>query len=155
MGDIFHSFKNGKLKSLAYPLRLIRTEFRFFKQSLKLFGFLINRQFQLIRFFKKIDHVGAVYELLNEAAIMIKNELQISYIEALAEAGEMYFLEKTDQLKLPADQKTKQLLMLIRAEFRFFKQSLKLFGFLISRQFQLIRFFKKIHFSCFGQRLYI
>lgn len=40
------------------------------------------------------DHVGAVYELLNEAAIMIKNELQISYIEALAEAGEMYFLEK-------------------------------------------------------------
>ena len=35
------------------------------------------------------DHVGAVYELLNEAAIMIKNELQISYIEALAEAGEI------------------------------------------------------------------
>ncbi|CAF1846656.1 class I SAM-dependent methyltransferase [Bacillus subtilis] len=64
------------------------------------------------------DHVGAVYELLNEAAIMIKNELQISYIEALAEAGEMYFLEKTDQLKLPADQKTKQLQALLeKAEF--------------------------------------
>ncbi|ASB62027.1 hypothetical protein SC22_07115 [Bacillus sp. A053] len=64
------------------------------------------------------DHVGAVYELLDEAAIMIKNELQISYIEALAEAGEMYFLEKTDQLKLPADQKTKQLQALLeKAEF--------------------------------------
>lgn len=64
------------------------------------------------------DHVGAVYELLNEAAIMIKNELQISYIEALAEAGEMYFIEKTDQLKRPADQKTTQLQALLeKAEF--------------------------------------
>lgn len=63
------------------------------------------------------DHVGAVYELLNEAAIMIKNELQISYIEALAEAGEMYFLEKTDQLKLP-DEKAEQLQALLeKAEF--------------------------------------
>ncbi|OOE17450.1 class I SAM-dependent methyltransferase [Bacillus subtilis] len=69
------------------------------------------------------DHVGAVYELLNEAAIMIKNELQISYIEALAEAGEMYFLEKTDQLKLPADQKTKQLQALLeKAEFGTYEQ---------------------------------
>ncbi|MCY8600807.1 class I SAM-dependent methyltransferase [Bacillus spizizenii] len=63
------------------------------------------------------DHVGVVYELLNEAAIMIKNELQISYIEALAEAGEMYFLEKTDQLKLP-DEKAEQLQALLeKAEF--------------------------------------
>lgn len=63
------------------------------------------------------DHVGAVYELLDEAAIIIKNELQISYIEALAEAGEMYFLEKADQLKL-SDEKTKQLQALLdKAEF--------------------------------------
>lgn len=63
------------------------------------------------------DHIGAVYELLNEAAIIIKNEWQISYIEALAEAGEMYFLEKTDQLKL-SDEKNKQLQVLLeKAEF--------------------------------------
>ncbi|MEG7380282.1 class I SAM-dependent methyltransferase [Bacillus subtilis] len=63
------------------------------------------------------DHVGAVYELLDEAAIIIKNELEISYIEALAEAGEMYFLEKTDQLKL-SDEKTEQLQVLLeKAEF--------------------------------------
>ncbi|KAF1681551.1 class I SAM-dependent methyltransferase [Bacillus mexicanus] len=63
------------------------------------------------------DHVGAVYELLDEAAIIIKNELQISYIEALAEAGEMYFLEKTDQLKL-SDKKDGQLQALLeKAEF--------------------------------------
>nr|WGD68634.1 hypothetical protein P5630_12735 [Bacillus subtilis] len=41
------------------------------------------------------DHVGAVYELLNEAAIMIKNELHISYIEALVPKQEKcIFLKK-------------------------------------------------------------
>lgn len=63
------------------------------------------------------DHVGAVYGLLDDAAIIIKNELQISYIEALAEAGEMYFLEKTDQLKLPNEKAEKLQALLEKAEF--------------------------------------
>ncbi|MEC2221709.1 class I SAM-dependent methyltransferase, partial [Bacillus subtilis] len=79
------------------------------------------------------DHVGAVYELLNEAAIMIKNELQISYIEEMAEAGEMYFLEKTEQLKLPADQKTKQQHALIeKAEYGTYEHYLVLKAFQIA-----------------------
>ncbi len=63
------------------------------------------------------DHVGAVYELLDDAAIIIKNELQISYIEALAEAGEMYFLQKTDQLKLPNEKAEKLKALLEKAKF--------------------------------------
>ncbi len=50
------------------------------------------------------DHVGQIYELLDEAAQVIAEGLQISYIEGLAEAGEMYFLEKADQLPLQEKQ---------------------------------------------------
>ncbi len=46
------------------------------------------------------DHVGQIYELLDEAAQVIAESLEISYIEGLAEAGEMYFLETTEQLPL-------------------------------------------------------
>ncbi|MBJ7897336.1 SAM-dependent methyltransferase [Bacillus atrophaeus] len=63
------------------------------------------------------DHVGAVYELLDEAAQMIAKELQISYIEALAEAGEMYFLETTDQFSIPAEKAEPLKALLAKAEF--------------------------------------
>lgn len=43
------------------------------------------------------DHVGQIYELLDEAAKVIAEGLQLSYIEGLAEAGEMYFLETAEQ----------------------------------------------------------
>ncbi|MBT2574102.1 class I SAM-dependent methyltransferase [Bacillus sp. ISL-51] len=64
------------------------------------------------------DHVGQIYELLDEAARVIADGLQLSYIEGLAEAGEMYFLEKTEQL--PVQEKHAEQLqnLLEKADFK-------------------------------------
>ncbi|AWM45131.1 class I SAM-dependent methyltransferase [Bacillus velezensis] len=64
------------------------------------------------------DHVGQIYELLDEAAQVIAEGLEISYIEGLAEAGEMYFLETADQLPLQEKHTGELKNLLAKADFR-------------------------------------